>query len=101
MDVTTALTSEFGRKSAGEGIRLLSVKGGTGLLFVMSATDRNAVAWLRSGRLSPAAALTVFMSVFGQSDMRPAAGPSVAESVTRDGLSQVSVGTLLWKKEPS
>ena len=96
-----ALTSEFGRSSAGETSALLIVYGSSGLLLVMLATDRNAVAWLRPGRLSPPAALTVFISVFGHSAMRPCAGPSVAESVIRDGLSHVSVVTLLWKNDPS
>src|SRR5471030_1663557 len=101
MDVTVALTSEFGRKSAGDAIALLTVNGSSGLSLFMLATDRNAVAWLRPGRFSPPAALTVFISVFGQSAMRPCAGPRVAESVIRDGLSQVSVGILLWKNDPS
>jgi len=67
----------------------------------MLASDTNPVAWLRPGRLSPPEALTVFISVLGQSDMRPATGPSVGESVTRDGLSHVSVLMLLRKNDPS
>ena len=59
------------------------------------------MAWLWPGSFSPPEALTVFMSVFGQSAMRPCTGPAVGESVTRDGLSQTSVVTLLRKNDPS
>ena len=59
------------------------------------------MAWLRPGSLSPPDALTVFISVFGHSAMRPCTGPAVGESVTRDGLSHVSVVTLLRKNDPS
>src|SRR5437870_12013959 len=100
MAVTRASTSEFGRESAGDAICVLTVNGISGLLLVMLASETNAVAWLRPGRLSPPDALTVFISVFGQSDMRPWTGPAVGESVTRDGLSQVSVVMLWWKSEP-
>src|SRR5450759_1038530 len=41
------------------------------------------------------------MSLFGQSAIRPCIGPSVGESETRSGLSQVSVGMLLRKNDPS
>src|SRR4051812_50087094 len=76
MAVTRAETSEFGRASAGEASVVLMVYGSSGLLFVMPAIDRNAVAWLWPARLIPPDALRVFISVFGQSAMRPCAGPA-------------------------
>src|SRR4051812_19000525 len=101
MAVTRAVTSDVGRASAGEASAVLIVYGSSGLLFVMPATDRNAVAWLWPGRLIPPDALRVFISVFGHSAMRPCAGPRVAESLTRIGLSHTIVVTLLWKNDPS
>src|SRR3954466_8530388 len=101
MAVTRAETSEFGRASAGEASVVLMVYGSSGLLFVMPAIDRNAVAWLWPARLIPPDALRVFISVFGQSAMRPCAGPAGAESLTRSGLAHTIVVTLLWKNDPS
>src|SRR3954447_12842240 len=101
MAVTRAETSEFGRASAGEASAVLIVYGSSGLLLVILATDRNPVAWLWPGRLIPPDALRVLISVFGQSAIRPCAGPSVDESLTRIGLSHTIVVTLLWKNDPS
>ena len=70
-------------------------------MFDMLPIETKADARLRPGSFMPPAALTVFMSVFGQSDMRPWAGPPTAASVRRDGLSQTRVGTSFRKKDPS
>ncbi len=43
----------------------------------------------------------MFESVLGQSAIRPAAGPAVAASTARSGLSQVKVAMLLRKNDPS
>src|SRR5262245_13671433 len=101
MAVTRALMSAVGRSSAGDTSAVLIVNGSSGALFDMFATERYAVARLWPGSFSPPEALTVFMSVFGQSAMRPCAGPAVGESLTRPGLSQTSVVTLFLKNDPS
>ena len=101
MAVTRALTSAVGRSSAGETSAVLIVNGSSGALFDMLPTERYAVARLRPGSFSPPEALTVFMSVFGQSAMRPCTGPAVGESLTRPGLSKTSVVTLFLKNDPS
>ena len=93
--------SAVGRSSAGDASALLIVKGRSGALFDRVPTETKAEARLRPGSFNPPDALTVFMSVFGQSDMRPCAGPAVGESVTRAGLSHTSVVTLFRKNEPS
>ena len=83
------------------GSALLIVYGISGSFCDMLPTDTYAVARLRAGRLSRPMTFTEFMSLSGQSDMRPCTGPAVGESVARSGLSQVSVPMLFRKNEPS
>src|ERR1700674_1892414 len=101
MAVTRAVMSAFGRSSAGETSALLIVNGSSDALFERLPTEMYAEARLRPGSFSPPDALTAFMSVFGQSAIRPWAGPAVGESVTRDGLSHTSAVTLFRKNDPS
>src|SRR6266540_4359355 len=101
MAVTRAVTSAVGRSSAGDTRALLMVNGSSAALFERLPTEMYAEARLCPGSFNPPAALTLFISVFGQSAMRPCAGPAVGESLTRDGLSHTIVVTLLRKNDPS
>src|SRR5438552_9482872 len=100
-----ASASAVARSSGTTGICGLAVIGSSGSFCVMLPIDRYAVARLRPGMLIPPLTLAVFMLLFGQSDSRPIAGAddpaATAASVTRTGLSQLSVGMLLRKNEPS
>src|SRR5262249_33061311 len=71
----------------------------------MLPIERYAVTRLRPAKFTPPAAIAAFMLLFGQSDSRPNAGAELlfaaGASVTRIGLSHVSVVTLLRKNDPS
>src|SRR3954470_14822754 len=100
-----AWASAVARSSGTTGRVEFTVIGSSASFWDMLPIDTNAVARGRAAMLTPPLRIAEFMLLFGQSDSRPPAGADVpftlAASVTRTGLSQVNVGWLLRKNDPS
>src|SRR5512143_1462238 len=96
----SARASALGRSSGGATSAVLTVGENSFSSWVHRPTEIAAVARLRAGSLYEPVTLNEYDELVGHITARPCAGPSVALSSARSGLSNVTLGTLLLYQEP-